>query len=321
MTPHRNRKTIADWVAETPESIAARLEGAKASQTQIRVTIGVMALVSTMMLITAYNAYVSYDYEWVLAQANRQLDDRKAADVLTIQALKDWATSRNVTVSLLGIRVSADDAPMLGTAVLFILSLWLLLWARRENHTIGFLLRDTDTPRPNTSRDQSGTQSTENQSKVLSSGERWLIFHTIISNSLFITFDYSLSSVHSLRGPNPLKVKAISGFKGWVNRMGFGFVRSFFFMFPVIASIAAFCLDRWSYFIPDPFELNSAIPGISETKTFFWASLAVFSVCWILITFCCWRSSQYSRATENVLREYGSRLHADLSQQDQPTQK
>jgi hypothetical protein len=312
MTPHQHTDRLADWVAETSESIAARLEGAKSSQTQIRLTIGVMALISMMMLIASYNAYVSYDYEWVLAQTERQLDEKVVADVLTTQALKDWASSRNVMISLLGIHVSADDAPVLGTAVLFILSLWLLLLARRENHTIGFLLRDTDTPRPDGDPDQSAAGSAETRRPIFSGGERWLIFHTIIANSLFSTCDHSLASVRSLDGPNPLKSNAHAGFKGWLNRVGFGFVRGFFFFFPVVASVIVFSLDRRSFFMRDPFKPHAAVPDINETKPFYWGSWAVFFVCWILLAVCCWRSSRYSKATDKLLSEYKGKLKRDL---------
>jgi len=159
---------LEDWVTETPESISARLEGAKASQAQIRFTMGVMAIISMMMLIASYNAYLSYDYNWILGSNERQLaaeqlqaegvsrpeaNNRKlasanVAQVLDEEALKHWAESRIVQISLLGIRVSIDDVAVLGSACLSVLSLWLVLVARRENHTIGLLLRDTDTPRP-----------------------------------------------------------------------------------------------------------------------------------------------------------------------------
>src|SRR5687767_5188374 len=114
MTSHQPMKPLEDWVAETPESIAARLEGAKHSQGQIRFTLGMMAIISTMMLIASYNAYLSYDYEWILDSKDRQLTAQTAPDILTAQALKDWAASRIVLISLLGIRVSVDDAAVLG---------------------------------------------------------------------------------------------------------------------------------------------------------------------------------------------------------------
>src|SRR5712691_6371980 len=111
MTPHNDVDGVADWVAETSESIAARLEGAKASQAQIRFTMGVMAIISMMMLIASYNAYLSYDYNWILGSnerqlaaellqpervstsepTNRKLASKEVARVLDEQALKDWA--------------------------------------------------------------------------------------------------------------------------------------------------------------------------------------------------------------------------------------
>ena len=78
MTPHQNMERLEDWVTETPESISARLEGAKASQAQIRFTMGVMAIISMMMLIASYNAYLSYDYNWIVGSNVRQLAAEKS---------------------------------------------------------------------------------------------------------------------------------------------------------------------------------------------------------------------------------------------------
>jgi hypothetical protein len=309
MTPHRDVDQIADWVAETPESIAARLEGAKASQAQIRFTMSVMAIISMMMLIAAYNAYLSYDYNWILEEKEREFETKNLPSILTEQALKDWAESRIVQISPLGIRVSIDDVAILGSACLFVLSLWLVLVTRRENHTIGLLLQDTDTPRPFDNRDSSLVES---RSQVNSSGRRWLIFHTIISNNIFVTVDHSLLTVHSLSNLKPMKAGATGAISAWLHRAGFGIVRNFFFLFPVIASFAVFCLDRWSYFIPDPFDPNFATPASFGLKPFFWQSLVVFFVCWIPLTLCCIRARRYSKDTDKVLNQYGAKLRADL---------
>ena len=141
---------LEDWIAETRESIVARLDGAREAQRQTRFTLGMMALISMMMLILSYNAYLSYDLGWLLARTKNGIAPLDSAttveDILTHQALEDWAGARNATIELLGIRVSVDDLPVLGTISLFVVSLWLLLVTRRENHTVGSLLRDTDTP-------------------------------------------------------------------------------------------------------------------------------------------------------------------------------
>jgi hypothetical protein len=319
MTSFQKNVRLQDWVAETPESVNARLEGAKAIQAQTQFTLGTMTVVAMMMLIVSYNAYLSFDSGWALAEAARKSVEAKSADakstqakaaedkpaaattvadVLSNEALKSWVSSQSVTIALLGIRVSVDDAPVLGSAALFVLSLWLLLLTRRENHTIGYLLRDTDTP---------------NQGN-LSNGQRWLIFHTIISNNLFVTFDRSLSRIQSLDGPSPLAAGANGRLKSRLSRAAFGFVRTFFFLFPVFACAVVFGLDRWSYFRPDPFAPNAEITG---TGHFFWQSMLVFFACWIPLTVCCGRSSQYSKATETVLREYGRKLRAHLVRQQQ----
>ncbi len=318
MTPHQNVNRLEDWAAETHESIAARLEGAKTSQAQLRLTLATMAVISGMMLIASYNAYLSYDYNWLLKVKCDEATPPGGYGILQEQAFKDWASARIVLISLLGIRVSVDDVAVLGSAVLLVLSFWLWLVARRENHTIGFLLRDTNTQRTDSNQVPSATQSTESQRKMYSGAERWLIFHTIISNSLFFTLG-RLAKVQSLAGPNSLAASPTGENKGWLNRVGLELVRSFFFWFPVIASLAVFLIDRWSYRMRDPFDPTCAAPGFDDP--FFQRSLVFFFVCWIPLMICCRKSSQYSRATEKVLREYRDALHADLLQHQQQSAK
>jgi hypothetical protein len=329
MATPKNIIRIDDSVAETSESITARLEGVKSSQAQIGRTLGMMAIVSIMMLIASYNAYLSYDYNWIIESRSRQQEvekrraekatssatteprpaSEKVAEVLKDQALKDWAASRTVLISLIGIRVSIDDAAVLGSAVLCLLSLWLVLGARRENHTINSLLCDTDTPGPpKGNRDPSVLQLTRNRRSTFSGGEPWRIFHTIVSNSFFFTFQ-------SFDNRDLSNANVAIRFKRWLNSVGLRLVRSFFFLFPVIASFTVFCLDRWSYFEPDPFDPDFAIPGIGP---FFWWSMVVFFLCWIPVTICCWRSRCLSMSTETVLREYGNKLRANLRYSSHP---
>ena len=308
---------LSDWIAETPESIAARLAAANTVQRHTQLTTGLMAIVSMTMLIASYNAYLSFDSQWVLDRARHPLQAHTTvADVLTARAVGDWAESRNVSIALLGIRVSVDDAPVLGTSTLLLISLWLLLLTRRENHTVGFLLRDTDTP--SGEPEGPGSFAAEDSGRGDpwrrdSSGQRWLIFHTVVANNMFVTFDRSLRRVRSLRGATPLDPTTDARVRGAASRLALEFARNVFFWFPVVASGAVFYLDRRSYFQPDPFMPNAMIPGTSAP--FFYGSTAVFLACWIPLLVSCWKSSQYSRATESVLHEYGEKLRADLVRQ------
>jgi hypothetical protein len=298
------KEQLGDWVAETSASIVARLEAAKSSQRQTRVTLGIMAIISAMLLIASYNAYFSYDYRYLTKNLKRPLGTQTMPDVMMGQAARDWTAARTIQNALLGIRVSVDDA-VLGTAVLAVLSLWLVLVTRRENHTIGLLLRATDTEQDD---GDSGSHSRSSPRKY-SNDQRWLIFHTIAANALFETPDTSMASISSLGGPNPLTAR-VGGLKGLENQYGFRMIRSFFFLFPVITSVVVFCVDRYSYFVPDPFDPNGSIPGIEDP--FFWPSMAGY-VMLIPLAVCCLKASRFSRATESVLREYCVKLFEDLA--------
>jgi hypothetical protein len=306
MSPHEDVDRLEDWVAETPASISARLEGAKIAQSQIRFTLGTMAVISVMMLIASYNAYLSYDYFWIIDKCPPLISAKEAAayaaakpspdpeaattapdqttakaapdqianhqaatdQVTTIQAApdisktlqdqayKDWAASRTGLISLLGIRVSVDDAAVLGTAVLLVLSIWLLLVTRRENHTIGFLLRDTDDQASDDNPKPMVAGATESLAQVNRATESWRIYQTIISNSLFVIFSHwpKVSSLTRQNSWTAIAAADENDDRGWLTRILLGFARSFFFWFPVFASLIMFGLDRSSYFRPDHFS-------------------------------------------------------------------
>lgn len=297
-----------DWIAESKDSIKARLEGARAAQSQARVAIIALAVISLMMLTASYNAYLSYDSEWVrneaLAAHARPMapDAKKTFDLLRDEELKGWASGQQVQISLLGVHVSVDDAPVVGTFALAIVSLWLLLLMRRENYTIGFLLRDTDS-----------LTASEFAPMTSAAGHRalqWLIFHSIAANSTFVAFDDSMARVDDLRGESPpFVVQARPGIRGLVHRFAFGFARRFFFFLPMTASLAVWALDAWSYFRPDPFE-GMQIAGWNQR--FLYTSTATFLACWFPLVYCCLKSIRYSMATERVLHQYGEKLMRSL---------
>jgi hypothetical protein len=299
-----SKSSNKDWVAESPGSISARLSSANASQAQTRATLGWMAIVSAMMLIACYNAYLSYDYHYFLKVRGLPEGIPK---VLLEQSAKDWVTSRSIQIGLIGIRVSVDDAAVLGTAVLALQSFWLVLVTRRENHTIGFLLRDTDASAQELNHDAVSGEVHPRRKEI--NDQRWLIFHAISANAVFETPNASLMGVYSLRGANPLKAPH-TGFRGRASKYGFQVLRSFFFVFPVFTSLVVFSMDRVSYFMHDPFDIQTS--GMGYGDPFFWPSLAAYVVLFIPLALCCRKASRFSHATEAVLREYGAKLMADL---------
>lgn len=327
--PQPDEDHLGDWVAETNESIAARLEGVKAAQSKTRLTLVTMAVVSVMMLITAYNAYLSYDYNWIVGlkcpkedtQPKKIRPDRwhhlkiphdnepDLTTMLTKHAMSEWASSRTAMASFLGIRVSVDDVSVLGTAVLLLFSIWLFLVTRRENHTTGFLLRDTD------KRDGGGAGPTEGEAVSYMDRKRWLIYHTIISNSLFFTFD-SLRNVGELPGPNSLEAGVHGEGRSRLSSWGLTVAREFFFLFPVVVAALVFILDCVSYsYLPDPFSANCKL---EDTGHFFKQSRFIFVVCFIPLLTCCRKARGLSKNTEEVLRDYGAKLLDDLKKKSRP---
>ena len=283
-----------DWIAETKDSIKARLDGAKAAQSQARVAMVTLAVISLMMLTTSYNAYLSYDSEWVRKEALAAYDHdhpipanaKRAFDLLRDEEIRGWVSGQQVQISLLGVHVSVDDAPVVGTFALAVVSLWLLLLMRRENYTIGFLLRDTDS----LTVSKYGPVSSPADHRSL----QWLIFHTIASNSTFVAFDDTMARVDDLAGASqPFVVGVRPGFRGRIHRLAFGFARRFFFLFPLVASLIVEGLDIWGYFRPDPFE---AMQVAGWNQQFLYESTLTFLVCWIPLGYCLSKSIRYSMA-------------------------
>ena len=59
------------------------------------------------------------------------------------QLAAEWIKNQIITVSLLGIRISVNDLPVIGSLSLLIICIWFFYSARRENRAIGTLLRDS----------------------------------------------------------------------------------------------------------------------------------------------------------------------------------
>jgi len=67
----------------------------------------------------------------------------QVTDYAQQQLVSEWVKNHIITVGLLGIRVSVNDLPVLGSMSLFIISIWFYYSVRRENRAIGTLFRDS----------------------------------------------------------------------------------------------------------------------------------------------------------------------------------
>src|SRR5204863_7746514 len=118
-----------------------RIEGAQEAIKRARTVFLILIIVSLSILITDWNAYFSWDREMAFLSHWANNDD--VTQLAQQRLIAGWVKSQTIDVSLLGIHIGVSDIAPLGGLALFILSIWFFFSARRENHTIGLLLRDT----------------------------------------------------------------------------------------------------------------------------------------------------------------------------------
>jgi hypothetical protein len=299
-----NEPMQPDWILETDDSIRARLEAAKEAQSRTRITLVAMAIASIMMLVTGYNAYLSYDFEWARSVIGQRFDVTRTTDrVLTEHGLKLWAEARNVYVPLFGIRVSVDDTAVLGTGTLVVLALWLMLSTRRENQTIGFLLRDTES---------APSQGQPLERRRYAREHRWWIFHTVIANSIYYCISCSFRPIDKLTGPNQASEDQLTLGQRQQCAMVISWIERFFFLFPVIVSLFVFGLDRCSYYWTDPFMPGGNPQGAQGV--YYWASFVMFPILWIPLLILCRKARRFSQATHALIGEYFEVILRDIAE-------
>jgi Protein of unknown function (DUF2934) len=313
---------------ETDESLNSRLAGATEAQKRSRFLLVIIGVACAAMCVAAYNACWSFDTEFTLESvaadpstlntpASNRIDPRDftprtGPTILREHAIRSWADNRFVSISLLGIRVSVDDAPIVGTFALVVISIWRLLAIRREHITIASLLRDTR---------RNGDVTVDLLRR------QWRVFHGIVSESVFTTFEKSLTPISGLRihhktdGGRPKvvwRVLTVIMHFGWTKRVGLQrlvlntFVQ-FVFWLPVLTSLFVFILDRLTYYQRSPFRdgiINPASGGNAVElfplwRWWFWG-------CFFVLFFVTLLSFAYNRCTETTIREYHGELKNSL---------
>src|SRR5882672_4407019 len=120
--------------------LATRLHGSREAITRSRLAFLATTIASISIFIAEWNAYLSWYRRFPL-----KLEFPK--NIVTEEAfrrvIQQYAESRVITISLLGIHIGVSDLAVLGTFALFVCSIWLFFNVRRENHVIGTLLVDT----------------------------------------------------------------------------------------------------------------------------------------------------------------------------------
>jgi len=128
-----------------------RIAAARAAQTRTRLSFLASTVISVALLIAIFNFEFSWSRNFAYSAKeasqteviNQNLD--KAPNPQgTIQAelIKNWIDSGRMKISLLGVDIGGDDATIMGSLSLYILTIWFFYCIRRENHSIVRLLQD-----------------------------------------------------------------------------------------------------------------------------------------------------------------------------------
>jgi hypothetical protein len=255
-----------------------RIEGAQEAIKRAPTVFLILTIVSLSILITAWNAYFSWDREMALGLSEWAKND--AVTQLAQQRLVEgWVKNQTIDVSLLGIHISVSDIAPLGGLALFILSIWFFFSARRENHTIALLLRDT---------------------KNESDDVRTTIFHSVVSYLVFLTIRPTDDPI------DDLEEKAAT--RG--HMVALRAVVGILFFLPSFCILAAIACDALSIFVfPAPFReghqpLAKAV-DISFGQWALWGGIEGFALALAFGTFfLSWRALKFESATGRILKQY-----------------
>ena len=262
----------------TESKYKERIEGAQEAIKRARLVFLILSIVSLAIIISDWNAYFSWDRGFATRVEHHWAKNDEVTQFAQQRLVDGWVHNQTIDAPLLGIHIGVSDVAPLGGIALFILSIWFFLSARRENHTIGLLLRDT---------------------RKEMEDVRVTIFHSILSHLVFLTIRPTDDPIDSLEESASTRGHSV------VLRT---IIKALFYL-PVLAILAAFTCDLLSIFFFDaPFReghqpLDVADIGASEWTL--WGAAEGFTLILAVGTAVLSRRSlRFIEATSKILREY-----------------
>jgi hypothetical protein len=267
-------------------TLDSRLKVTTEAQNRARFAFFLSTLAAGINLAALWNTYLSWDRQWAYLP-EKPIPWAQAH--LAEQQIRIWVENQLVGVPLLGLRLSASDAAILGAIVLMILSFYYCMCMRRENHEIGSLLLDV-------------------KEKDATSEVGWLVFFRIRSSMVFNTITENDAAFFSLNNSNP-KGKAIL-----FRRFGFWLL----VYLPFISVILILLSDVYfTFFYKSPWRLNTEPLWASLSKGFKIQLVAMdlFAVvAAITIWHFCKRAMTFHKGTRQITNEFRLRLLPNIDQ-------
>ena len=264
------------------EDIKLRIEAIQDAIKRSRLALIVVVIVSASVFLAVWNAYFS----WYRSFATRSnFDTNRVTRYAQTELVRGWVDSNIVSVSLLGIRIGVSDLAVIGSLALAVAAACFFYTARKENHLIGSLLRQT---------------------QLLSPGLRRLVYHGVIGYLVFITIT---------KDDRPIRHLAEGG-----EDKSLFFVRpvmNFLLYLPAVVILFVMAADFLSVFWlhaafrPDHLSLKAYFQG-SDWLVF--GLIEAFAAVLLGFTYTlCKRSVEFSGATKELLDEYLALLGRDIA--------
>lgn len=123
-------------------TLPLRIEGAREVLRRSRITFLISIVISLSLFIASFNAHWSWYRRWPIQNTKWAKGD-VVVQRLQEEVYSEWAKSRFISISPLGIQVGSRDAVPLGALTLLIISAWSFGCVRRHTYVIRRLLLDT----------------------------------------------------------------------------------------------------------------------------------------------------------------------------------
>jgi hypothetical protein len=259
-------------------TLQVRLEAARESVTRARLAFLVTTLLSMTVLVSLYNAYVSW-YRGFASQESFSTNEVTKQAQLVL--LEEWVKNQTVEIQLLGLRVGVSDLAFLASMSLFISTLWFFFCVRRENHVVGLLLADTD----------------KKSKEVMA-----FVYHGIASHMIFLDSTGSDYPIDSLEPGGPRKG-------------GLPFVRpsiKLLYFLPGITISACVIFDALTIFFLEavfryPHSPLSSHLGMNDIAWIVFIELIAIIIATQTFTMSA-RMLAFQNATERLIRDYDGKL-------------
>lgn len=202
------------------------------------------------------------------------------------QLVAEWIKNQIITVSLLGIRVSVNDLPVIGSLSLIIISVWFFYSARRENRAIGTLLRDAY--------------------RLEDWRVRYMVYQGIVHNLVLIELGRGVKPIRNFKEDESDDIKHLPIVSGALKVL---------FYLPVLAIFFVLFMDILTlFYLHAPLRpSHKPLGGIIPTNV--WVKVVIMEIVaftlLLLTEFLCRKVREFINATEKLLKDY--RMEIKLS--------